>query len=122
MLYESEKRIMTALWKAGSLKASELVKLMNEEIGWNRNTTYTVIRKCIEKKLVKRTDPGYICSPLISRKQIQKQDTEEFLERSFDGNILKMFYVLIGIKPLSKFEIKEIKKFLKDKQNKGLPH
>ncbi|MDO5399198.1 MAG: BlaI/MecI/CopY family transcriptional regulator [bacterium] len=119
MLYESEKRIMTALWKAGSLKASELAKLMNEETGWNRNTTYTVIRKCIEKKLVKRTDPGYICSPLISRKQIQMQDTEEFLERAFDGNILKMFSVLSGIKPLSRFEIKEIKRLLKDTQNKA---
>ena len=116
MLYESEKRIMTALWREGSLKASELVKLMGEETGWNRNTTYTVIRKCIEKKLVKRTDPGYICSPLVSRKQTQRQDAEELLERSFDGNILKLFSVLAGIKPLSKFEVKKIKQALKDNQ------
>lgn len=119
MLYESEKRIMTALWKEGSLKASELAKLMNEETGWNRNTTYTVIRKCIEKKLVKRTDPGYICSPLVSRKQIQRRDTEEFLEHTFDGNIMKLFSVLTDIKPLSRFEIKEVKKLLRDKQKQA---
>jgi predicted transcriptional regulator len=106
---------MDLLWSEGSLKATELVKLLNDSTGWNRNTTYTVIKKCIDKNLVKRTDPGYICSPLVSRKQIQCQDTEELLERSFDGSFLKMFATLIGIKPLSRFEVKEIKRLVRTK-------
>ena len=115
MLYDSERKIMTALWKEGSLKASELVRIMEASTGWNRNTTYTVIRKCIEKKLIKRSDPGYICSPIVSRKQTQKTDIEDLLDRSFDGNIVKLFSMLASVKPLSKYEYKEIKKTLKDK-------
>ncbi len=106
---------MDLLWSEGSLKATELVKLLNDSTGWNRNTTYTVIKKCIDKNLVKRTDPGYICSALVSRKQIQRQDTEALLERSFDGSFLKMFTTLIGIKPLSRFEVKEIKRIVRTK-------
>jgi predicted transcriptional regulator len=106
---------MELLWSEGSLKASELVKLLNDSTGWNRNTTYTVIKKCIDKDLIKRTDPGYICSALVSRKQIQRQDTEALLERSFDGSFLKMFTTLIGIKPLSRFEVKEIKRIVRTK-------
>ena len=115
MLYDSERKLMSVLWKEGSVKATDLAKLMNEKIGWNRNTTYTMIKKCIEKNLIKRSEPGYICSPLVSRKQVQKSEAEELLERSFNGNIMKMFSVMAGLKPLSKYEVKEIKKLLKDK-------
>jgi len=113
MLYESEKRILTALWRAGSLKASELIAQMKEEYGWNRNTTYTVIKKCVDKKLVKRTDPGYICSPLVSRKQIQVRETRELLDGVFDGNLLRMMTIAAGLKPLSRYEVKELRRIIR---------
>lgn len=115
MLYDSERKLMQVLWKEGSIKATDLAKLMNEKTGWNRNTTYTIIKKCTEKNLIKRSEPGYICSPLVSRKQIQKEEAQELLERSFNGNIMKMFSVMTDLKPLSKFEVKEIRRLLKDK-------
>lgn len=115
MLYESERKIMDILWMHGSIKAAELVKLMNEKIGWNRNTTYTVLKKCVDKRLVKRSDPGYICSPIVSRRQIQRAEMTEFLEKSFDGSVIKLFSALTAVKPLSKYEVKEIRRIAKEK-------
>ena len=48
-LYDSELKVMEILWKEGELTAGHIAKILKEEIGWNRNTTYTVIKKCIEK-------------------------------------------------------------------------
>ncbi len=33
----------------GESKAGELVKILKEETGWNRNTTYTVIKNWCQK-------------------------------------------------------------------------
>ena len=51
-LYDSELKVMEILWKEGELTAGHIAKILKEEIGWNRNTTYTVIKKCIEKGAV----------------------------------------------------------------------
>ena len=44
-LFDSELKVMEALWKAGDLTAGQLAKILKEQTGWNRNTTYTVIKK-----------------------------------------------------------------------------
>ena len=54
-LYDSELKVMEILWKEGELTAGHIAKILKEEIGWNRNTTYTVIKKCIEKGAVERS-------------------------------------------------------------------
>ena len=41
-LFDSELKVMEVLWERGESKAGELVKILKEETGWNRNTTYTV--------------------------------------------------------------------------------
>lgn len=43
-LFDSELKVMEVLWKEGDLPAGQIAKILKEEIGWNRNTTYTVIK------------------------------------------------------------------------------
>ena len=45
---------METLWKLGDLTAGQIAKILNQQIGWNRNTTYTVIKKLIEKEAIER--------------------------------------------------------------------
>ena len=74
-LFDSELKVMDALWKAGGdLPAGQIAKILKEETGWNRNTTYTVIKKCIAKGAVERRDPKFICHALVtSRYKTTKQ-------------------------------------------------
>ena len=112
ILYESERRIMEVLWAEGSIKASDLIKQLEASVGWNRNTTYTVLKKCIDKKLVKRSEPGYICTALVSRRQIQREEVSSLLDTSFGGSVTRLLGAALDAKTLSKYEIKEIKKLL----------
>ena len=67
-LFDSERKVMETLWKAGGdLPAGRIAKILQEEIGWNRNTTYTVIKKCIAKGVIERTDPKFQCRALITK-------------------------------------------------------
>lgn len=61
-LYESELKVMEVLWRQGETTAGQMAKILGEEVGWNRNTTYTVIKKCVSKGAVERREPGFgIC-------------------------------------------------------------
>ena len=71
-LYDSELYVMGHLWKAGDCTAKELAAAMAEQVGWSKTTTYTVIKKCIEKKAMERIDPGFLCHPLVTREEAQK--------------------------------------------------
>ena len=56
-LFASEQKVMEVLWRKGDLHAGRIAEILNDEIGWNRNTTYTVIKKCIEKGAIERQEP-----------------------------------------------------------------
>lgn len=85
-LFDSERKVMEVLWREGEISAGQVVKILKEETGWNRNTTYTVIKKCVDKGAVKREEPGFICRPLISRQEVQDFETEELIDKMFDGS------------------------------------
>ncbi len=47
-LFDSELKVMSVLWREGDTTAKHLSDVLKEEIGWNMNTTYTLIKRCIK--------------------------------------------------------------------------
>ena len=117
-LFDSERKVMEVLWREGALPAGQIVKILKEETGWNRNTTYTVIKKCVDKGAIKREEPGFMCSALISRQEVQDYETEELIDKMFDGSKEKFFAAFLDGKKLSKQErlelIDKMKKEMKE--------
>ena len=64
-LFDSEQKVMEVLCREGDLHARRIAEILNDEIGWNRNTTYTVIKKCIEKGAIERQKPKFFCKALM---------------------------------------------------------
>ena len=54
-LFDSELKVMDVLWREGDLPAKAIAKTLTEEIGWNVNTTYTLIKRCIAKQAIERS-------------------------------------------------------------------
>ena len=73
-LFDSEAKVMEIIWNRGPLSAKEISLIAADSIGWNKNTTYTVIKKLESKGFIKRTDPGFICTPLVSQEEMQKKE------------------------------------------------
>ena len=44
-LFESEAKVMEIIWARCPISAKEVSLIAAETIGWNKNTTYTVIKK-----------------------------------------------------------------------------
>lgn len=113
-LFDSERKVMEVLWQEGAISAGQVVKILKEETGWNKNTTYTVIKKCVDKGAVRREEPGFICRPLISRQEVQDYETEELIDKMFDGSKEKFFAAFLDGKKLSNQEVDSLKRMIDD--------
>lgn len=111
-LFDSELKVMEVLWREGSLTAGQLAIILKEETGWNRNTTYTVIKKCIDKGAIERLEPNFTCKPLISKEEVQEQETAEFINKMFDGSTEMFFSTFINEKNLTKEQINKLKQIV----------
>lgn len=85
-LYDSYLRILKLLWEYGDLTAAQLSNLCQADVGWNRNTTYTVIKKCVEKGFVQRIEPRFLCHALLTKDQAQAQEVRRLTEQLFNGD------------------------------------
>ena len=48
-LFDSELKVMCVLWNEGDTTAKHISDVLKKEIGWNMNTAYTLIKRCIKK-------------------------------------------------------------------------
>lgn len=112
-LQDSEIKVMNVLWEEGDSTAKHISNVLNKKIGWNMNTTYTLIKRCINKGAIKRYEPNFMCHALIPKEKVQVAETKELLDKIFDGSIDKMFAALIGNNKLSEQEIDKLKNLVK---------
>ena len=118
-LFEGELKLMELLWEHEGAKAKELSLLAAEKIGWNKNTTYTVIKKLVDKGAVKRSEPGFICHSLIGREEAGREEAKEVLRTFFGGSVKALFSSFISDGTLSAKEADELQKLIDEHGRKG---
>ena len=111
-LYDSELRIMQILWEEGDSTAKKIAERMKEEVGWGKTTTYTVLKKCIDKGAVSRTEPNFVCHAEVTREQAQEYETAELIDRMYAGRADRLVASLLGSRRLTEDEIQELKKLV----------
>ena len=111
-LFDSELKVMDVLWREGDAAAKHIASVLNEEVGWNVNTTYTLIKRCIKKGAIERTEPNFMCHALIPKEDVQEAETDELINKIYDGSADKLFAALLGRKKLSREQIDKLKKMV----------
>lgn len=111
-LFDSELKVMDVLWKEGDMTAKQISDILKERVGWNMNTTYTLIKRCITKGAIERRDPNFLCHALIPKEQVQEQETTELINKIFDGSANLLFASLLNRKELTAEEIDRLKQIV----------
>ena len=122
-LYDSELKIMEYLWQCTNVSqqvsAKDIAAEMARTVGWSKTTTYTVLKKCVEKGAVERHDPGFVCMPLVSMEQVQEYETRELINKMYKGSADLLVASLIGQQKLSSKEITRLKAMVKQLEEKN---
>ena len=113
-LVDSELKVMEVLWREGELPAKQVSQILNKEIGWNKNTTYTIIKRCMEKDAVLRVEPNFICRPLVNKEQVQEYEMDSLINKMFGGSADMLFASLVGRKKLSSEEADKLRSIINE--------
>ena len=113
-LFDSELKVMDVLWREGDQPAKYVAKTLTDELGWNVNPTYTLIKRCIKKGAIERTEPNFMCHALIPKEDVQEAETNELINKIYDGSADKLFAALLSRKKLSAEQIDKLKKIVGD--------
>ena len=111
-LFDSELKVMGVLWHEGDTTAKHISDVLKEETGWNINTTYTLIKRCIQKGAIERSEPNFMCHALISKEAVQEVETNELIQKIYDGSANNLFAALLGKKRLSTEQIERLKQIV----------
>lgn len=113
-IFDSELKVLELLWNKGELTAKDIADRAKEQVGWSKTTTYTVLKKCVEKGFIKRTEPGFRCRAIVTRQEAQRQETQELIDRMYGGATDQLVASLLEGKALSAEEIDRLRKLVEE--------
>ena len=116
-LFDAESRFMDIVWREEPLSSRRLTELCEEELGWKRTTTYTVLKKLSERGIV-RNEKRTVTS-LVSREVVLAKESQQVVQRSFQGSLPLFLTAFLGGQKLSASEVDELKKLIDAHKKEG---
>lgn len=109
-LTETEWSVMECLWEKAPRIGREIIDCMEEERGWNRSTTLTLLKRLENKgAIVADSDKGIrLFSPIISREDAALHEATGLLDRVYKGSLSMLVSTFAKKQSLSNEEIDEL--------------
>lgn len=109
-IFDSEYRLCLILWEHEPVNSTRLAALCKEQLGWSKATTYTVIRRLAERRVLKNENA--MVWSLVTKEQVQRSELEQFVEKTFEGSIPAFLAVFANSKKLSAEEVSQLQKMI----------
>lgn len=107
---EVESRFADIIWKNEPISSGALAQLAEQELGWKKSTTYTVLKRFCQKGIF-QNEKGTVSS-LISKEEFRALQSERIVEDTFGGS-LPAFVAAFGTrKKLSQEELAQLQKIV----------
>lgn len=103
---------MEIVWEQTPITAKNISSMAAKRFGWNKNTTYTVLKRLVKKEVIKRSEPEFICTPLVTKEQVQIQETKSLINKVYNGSTKLLFSTFLKSEKLSIEDLDEIRKII----------
>lgn len=119
-LTPNEWYVMECLWTMGCCTGREAVKYLQNNVGWSRSTTLTMLRRMTEKGMIAcREENGLLVySPLLDRAAAAQKETDSFLSRVYHGSVSMLVSAITQKQTLSQKEIDDLYAILKEAERR----
>lgn len=107
-----ESKFADIIWENEPLSSSELAKLSEQELGWKKTTSFTVLKRLCNKGLFQNIK-GTVTS-LISRDEFYSMQSERFVEENFNGSLPAFVAAFTKNKNLSPEEVTELRRLIEE--------
>ncbi|MBR2421047.1 MAG: BlaI/MecI/CopY family transcriptional regulator [Oscillospiraceae bacterium] len=107
---EGEYRFCLIMWEHEPVSSLELVKLCQQQLGWKRTTTYTVIKRLGERGVLK-LENGLVTA-LISKEEAEAAEIDTFVEAKFGGSLPAFVAAFTKRQDLSDQDLDEVQRMI----------
>ena len=105
-----EARFADLIWQNAPISSGALVRLCEQELGWKKSTTYTVLKKLCDRGIFKNENS--VVTPCMTKAEFHARQSERFVEETFDGSLPAFIAAFTKRKKLSSREIEEIRRMI----------
>lgn len=116
-LAETESKFANIIWDNEPLGSGDLVKRCEQELGWKKSTTYTMLKRLCERGIFQNEQS--VVTACISREEFQQKRSEAFVEESFGGSLPKFLTTFMGRKKLTREQVEEMKQLIERYQEEA---
>lgn len=111
-LFDAEYKFMSIIWDNEPVNSTKLSKITEEILGWKKSTTYNMIKKLAEKGLL--ANENATVTTLIKREQVQKHESQEIVDKTFDGSLSAFLTAFLDNKKITEKEALELKRIIEE--------
>ena len=111
-VFESEYKFLCILWDNEPINSTALIKLCKEKLGWVKGATYTVIKRLVERGVVKHQDT--IVSTLVTKEDVRLSEFDELLNNRFEGSLPAFIATFSKKQSLSEKQIEDIMRIINE--------
>lgn len=108
-LADVETKFADIIWEHAPIPSPELVKLCKEQLNWKKSTTYTVLKKLIDKGIFRNQNA--IVTVLIPREEFYGRQSRKYVEETF-GSLPCFLTAFFRGKKLSAEEAKTLREYI----------
>ena len=118
---EAELEVMRVLWQKGESTSLEIISELKKKKEWKNNTIMTLVSRLVNKEFIDviREDKSLlIYKPKVSEYDYKSKETNNFIEKLYNGSINNMLVAFAKSKKLSKKDLEDLIKLVGDEEDK----
>lgn len=121
-LSDAEWKIMNLLWEEAPRTMTQITNALKPGTGWTKHTVMSFLKRMEEKGALhyEEGEKAKLYYPDLERGEAALQETEDFLERVFQGNMGVMLNTMVQQRAISKEELEELHKILEQAEEKDV--
>ncbi len=114
---EGEYRFCRIMWDREPVTTAELVNLCQEQLGWKRSTTYTVIKRLGDRGVLK-SENGVVTA-LVSREEVEVSEIRDLVDKKFGGSLPAFVAAFTRQQNLSERDLDAVQQMIDGMRKKG---
>ncbi len=116
-LTNAEAKLAELLWNIAPIGSMELIKIAEQEFGWKKSTTFSVLKILIEKGIAQNEKSTV--TMLCTREQFISGQSRSYVEDTFGGSLPKFITSFIGGKKLTSKQAEELRRLIDQHEGGG---
>ena len=117
---ESELEVMQVLWKNGESTSLEIIKEVTKKKEWKNNTIMTLVSRLANKEfiqVIRNKGDLLLYKPTVSEYDYKSKETNNFIEKLYEGSINNMLVSFAKAKKLSKKDLEDLMKLVENEED-----